>query len=246
MRKLLALGLAVMLAGACADQPTSPQSAEAPGIAAAAQAKVTVCHIPPGSENGQLISVAESSVPAHLAHGDALAVCLIITEVMYDPSSAQASDSRGEYFELYNPSDEPVDLRSSFAIASSLKITDESSNAADFFKSLDPTNPASYPLTVPPKGFAVIYDDGTGSDVPAVFSIPASAVQATVDDSGIGNGLNNGGDVLSLLTPDLSVVIDQVGWDGSLADGNGLSLQRCGPGEFVEGDPTPGAANDCG
>ena len=36
--------------------------------------KVDICHFPPGNtDNVQFISVAPSAVPAHLAHGDALA-----------------------------------------------------------------------------------------------------------------------------------------------------------------------------
>ena len=72
-----------------------------------------------------------------------------------------------------------------------------------------------------------------------------SAVQARVDDAAIGGGLNNGGDSVILLTADLSVVIDQVDYDGSLAGNNGLSLQRCFQG-FIEAVPTPGADNACG
>ena len=38
--------------------------------------KVTVCHAPPGNpDNAQTISVAESAVSAHLAHGDTLGEC---------------------------------------------------------------------------------------------------------------------------------------------------------------------------
>ncbi len=38
--------------------------------------KVTICHIPPGnSDNPQTISVSQSAVAAHLAHGDTLGSC---------------------------------------------------------------------------------------------------------------------------------------------------------------------------
>ncbi len=235
---LLATSVAVF-ASACSDRLTNPlEPVEDQAMRAAAVGKVTVCHIAPGGGSAQLISVAVTSVQAHVAHGDALAACLIITEVMYNPPG---SDTRGEYVELYNPSDEPVDLRSTFFIASSLKITDESGSLPDYFKDLANT----YPLTVPGNGFAVVYDNGSsGSTVPSDYVIPASAVQATVDDAAIGNGLNNTGDSVILSTPDLGVTIDLMSYDGSLANGNGLSLQRCGT-EFIEADPTPGAPNAC-
>ena len=41
-----------------------------------ANSKVAICHIPPGNpENAHTITVSESAVPAHMAHGDALGEC---------------------------------------------------------------------------------------------------------------------------------------------------------------------------
>jgi len=38
--------------------------------------KVTICHLPPGNpENAHTISVDESALPAHLAHGDSMGAC---------------------------------------------------------------------------------------------------------------------------------------------------------------------------
>ena len=43
----------------------------------AEEKKVTICHYPPGNpENMQTLSVAESAVPAHLAHGDTMGECV--------------------------------------------------------------------------------------------------------------------------------------------------------------------------
>lgn len=236
--RFLTVAFATTAIWGCGESSPNPVEPDGPDFRVGQGGKVDVCHIPPGSGNAGIISVSANAVDAHLAHGDALAVCLIITEVMYDPTLT--SDARGEYVELYNPSDESVDLRSSFWVSSSLKITDASGSAPDHFLSLD----GNYPLTVPPKGFAVVYDGGSGSDVPSVYSIPADAVQAKVDDSAIGNGLNNSGDTVTLLTADLSIEIDSTSYDGSLANNNGLSLQRC-DGTFIEASPTPGAPNAC-
>ena len=243
--KIGALVAAGFLLG-CQEQGSELVGPEGVAIDAAKHnaAKVSVCHIPPGNpSNAHIISVGAQAVPNHLSHGDALAVCLIVNEVMYAPTSIQGSDSRGEYVELRNVGPDPVDLRSVFSTASSLRIRDAGTSAPDFFKSLTNT----YPLTVPANGFAVVYDNGSsGSVVPSVHAIPPSAVQARVDDAAIGSGLNNTGDAVILLTADLSVVIDQMSYDGSLANKNGLSLQRCRSGSFIEAMPTPGAANACG
>jgi hypothetical protein len=41
-----------------------------------AQAKITICHLPPGNPaNAQTITVGEPAVRAHLAHGDAIGAC---------------------------------------------------------------------------------------------------------------------------------------------------------------------------
>ena len=38
--------------------------------------KVVICHVPPGNpSNAHTISVSESAVPAHLAHGDSIGAC---------------------------------------------------------------------------------------------------------------------------------------------------------------------------
>ena len=46
------------------------------GTTLAKNDKVTICHIPPGNPaNAQTITVSQSAVPAHQAHGDALGAC---------------------------------------------------------------------------------------------------------------------------------------------------------------------------
>ncbi|MFY9824868.1 MAG: calcium-binding EGF-like domain-containing protein [Thermoanaerobaculia bacterium] len=43
----------------------------------AGDAKVTICHVPPGNpDNAHTISVSPNAVPAHLAHGDYLGECI--------------------------------------------------------------------------------------------------------------------------------------------------------------------------
>ncbi len=44
-----------------------------------AQAKVTICHIPPGNPaNAHEITVGESAVAHHIAHGDTIGKCRIL------------------------------------------------------------------------------------------------------------------------------------------------------------------------
>jgi hypothetical protein len=48
-------------------------------VAVPPEDKVDICHIP-DSLDGHVISVAESAVEAHLAHGDCLAVDAVVAE----------------------------------------------------------------------------------------------------------------------------------------------------------------------
>ena len=60
--------LVLALTGMVMTTPTSVQ--------ADPDAKVTICHVPPGNpENAHEITVGASAVPAHFAHGDRF-VCL--------------------------------------------------------------------------------------------------------------------------------------------------------------------------
>lgn len=45
--------------------------------------KVTICHCPPGAQQGQSIVVNQSSLQAHLAHGDAIGPCPVL--LPHDP-----------------------------------------------------------------------------------------------------------------------------------------------------------------
>jgi hypothetical protein len=68
--------------GACADDAEGEEPADEEDPEGeeqeedAGQAKVLVCHVPPGNpENAVTIEVAESAVSAHLAHGDTEGLC---------------------------------------------------------------------------------------------------------------------------------------------------------------------------
>lgn len=59
-----------------APPPSAPPTTVPPTSPPPTEVLVTICHIPGGNpDNAQTITVAESSVPAHLAHGDTLGPC---------------------------------------------------------------------------------------------------------------------------------------------------------------------------
>lgn len=58
------------------DDPTITADVTVHACAADNTKKTTVCHIPPGNPaNAHTICVGNPSVPAHLAHGDAVGAC---------------------------------------------------------------------------------------------------------------------------------------------------------------------------
>ncbi len=69
MRKLLlTLAAFFLLAGIWVAATVMP--------AMAVDGKVILCHLPPGNPtNARTITVSQSAVPAHLAHGDLLGTC---------------------------------------------------------------------------------------------------------------------------------------------------------------------------
>ena len=65
--------------------------------------KTVICHIPPGNPNNpQTLDVADSSVPAHLAHGDYLGECIISQEDNEQSNSESNEQSNPENNEQGN------------------------------------------------------------------------------------------------------------------------------------------------
>ena len=65
----------------------------APAILAAPAAKVTICHIPPGTpDNYHTITVGENALPNHLQHGDLLGSCDENLDALCDDGNACTQD----------------------------------------------------------------------------------------------------------------------------------------------------------
>jgi hypothetical protein len=66
-----------LVSGKSSPKSANGKSAQSKGSSANQYGhKVLICHIPPGNpDNAHTISVDESAVPAHLAHGDTLGPC---------------------------------------------------------------------------------------------------------------------------------------------------------------------------
>jgi cardiolipin synthase A/B len=120
---------------------------------------------------------------------------ILINEVMYDPA---LNDNYYEWIELYNPTNESINL-------SGWTITDNSETElieGDF-------DHGNGTMIIPPKAYAIITDHGT--KLYEIVSIPNETIRLYIDDSSIGNGLGNSGDKL-ILRNETGEIIDAIEW----------------------------------
>jgi predicted extracellular nuclease len=179
----------------------------------------------PGAANDDCVTVPPEPAPP--------AVGLVINEIMQNP--ATVADSAGEWFEIYNPNSESVDIEG-WTISDNDTDTHVIANGA--------------PLEVPPDGYLVL-----GNNVEI-----ATNGGVAVDYEYTGIALANGADELVLLDTALSES-DRVEWDdgATFPDPNGASMSLGDPSTdnndganwceatttIPGGDKgTPGAAND--
>lgn len=148
--------------------------------------------------------------------GKAAGAGIVISEVLADPHS----ESRGEFVELYNAGDEPVDLEG-WPLGDSRDVND---TITDFTGTHD-TGRAGTVLA--PGAYALVVDpdyEGAYNERIAAEGDPARLLILTIKgDRTLGNGLGNSGDLVFLKRDD--VTIDQFTWTES-AGGNGISWER--------------------
>jgi len=114
---------------------------------------------------------------------------------MYDP---EINDNYFEWIELFNPSDESINL-------SGWTIADNSENES-IEGDYDHGNGT---MIIPSLGYAIITDHGT--KFYENFSISNDTIKLYIDDSSIGNSLGNNGDKL-ILKNETGEIIDAVEW----------------------------------
>jgi hypothetical protein len=166
--------------------------------------------IPPGSGFHTILCRSEMSMDENLANDLAETVIavayepldLVINEIMYSPFSSQA-----EWFELYNPRDEEIDLNgwtfSDSRTGNRITIADSS-------------------IKVLPDSYIVLAEDQT------IFDIFSAIPSTTLIFQGRFPALNDSDD--SVVLYDLSgKIIDQVDYQTSWGKESGVSLERVSP-----------------
>ncbi len=201
-----------------------------------------LCPCAPTAPSGWC-SIGAACVSGACSAGPAMGA-LVITEIMNDPD--MVGDLQGEWFEVYNRSATPVDLRGMRVRGSGTETFEVT---------------GSGPLLVPGRGYAVLGKNGdmvTNGGVTMLFAY-GSAMDLSNSTSSP--------DSLTLLASDGSTVIDSVSYANTVASGwpvisgrskslrpaildatmNDTSSAWCPGGPaFGRGDfGTPGAANVC-
>lgn len=144
---------------------------------------------------------------------------LVVNEVMANP----LDEGTGEYVEIYNAGNAPVDLAGYHL---------DDGDAIDVIVPYD-----GRPTVLPPGGYAVILD----RDYAGQYTIPAAAVLVTVPDARLGNALAVG-DPIYLRAPDRNTIVSR--YEPPFDPGNGVSAERNGD-RFVPSPcgASPGAPN---
>ena len=175
--------------------------------------------------------------------GSAFGADIVITEVMANP----VSESKGEFVELYNAGDAPVDL-DGWTLGDLKDIND---TITDY---TGPHDTGSMGTVLAPGAYALVVDpdyDGMYNDQIVAGGDPARLLMLTVKgDKTLGNGLGNSSDLAFIEKDD--VTIDTFEWTAS-AGGDGISWERkridlpveasnLSPSEHPDGS-TPGSRN---
>lgn len=147
---------------------------------------------------------------------------LIINEIMADPI---ADETLNEWIELYNDEDKEINV-------SNWIIGDDKDNDTIGGGLYDKEG-----TIIPPFGYAILTDDATRAY--NNFNVSNEAVRLYVDDSSIGNGLSNDGEIFYLYDANLNL-IDAKSYNKTT---EGLSWAYIN-GTLMKSAPSPGFSNN--
>ncbi len=152
---------------------------------------------------------------------------------MYDPN--QCSNSYCEWIELYNPSDEQVNL-------TNWKLCDDNL-LSGYINNTDTQNYLDNGTLLNPKQYAIITDGGSGTLVYDNFDVSETALALHIEKSSLCGGLSNSKESILLINDE--ILIDNVTYEDSWgANGDGKSLQFFNN-SWCANTPTPGQENYC-
>ncbi|OYT41746.1 MAG: hypothetical protein B6U86_01825 [Candidatus Altiarchaeales archaeon ex4484_43] len=149
---------------------------------------------------------------------------LLINEIMYNPSKEQGSDSYNEWIELFNPTNDSINIENWTLCGDKL--------IPGYVNHTDGKIRFNLTTIVPPGKYALITDGGTGTEVYENFNVNLSSVALHTNSSSICNGLSNDFGELSLRNSE-GILIDFVNYSQSWgANGDGKTIERSNSSEW--------------
>jgi len=150
------------------------------------------------------------SIPIKIAFAN-----LEVTEIMYSFTGSDTLNSKSrEWIEIYNPTPNSIGV-SAWSVC-------------------DNTSCETLPnVSISPNSFLIL-SGAEESELRSVWSIPPEIIFVSASGGTIGNGLNNGGDALSL--HNLSLIVDQMSY-GTNTSGLNPSIPTISTGHSYERDP---------
>jgi len=150
---------------------------------------------------------------------------IVINEIMYNPSNEQGGDDYSEWIEIFNPTNESINLNSwelcgKKLLAGYINYTGGNTGDGPY---LDKG------MILLPKQYAIITDGKSGTKVYRYFDVSNNSLALHVNSGTLckgTRGLKNSGETISL-TDDLGNLIDSITYgDNWVADGNNKTLER--------------------
>ncbi len=161
---------------------------------------------------------------------------VIINEIMYEPVP---DDNYNEWIELYNNGTGSVSLEN-------WKLCDKEILSGYIDRDRDGALYMNASILIPPGGYALITDGGSGTEVYDNFTVSETALALHVDAGTICGRLTNDEGKPIELTDSSGALIEIITYDPSIgASGNGKSLERNSTGWFesLTNGGTPGWEN---
>jgi len=159
---------------------------------------------------------------------------VIISEVMYNPSTTQGDDNYNEWIELYNPTAYNADMTNWTLCGKTL--------LSGYVSRRDNQTHATSLLILAAASHALVTDGGTGTEVYDKFNVSANTLTLYVDANSLCGGLPNTAGNITLEYPNTSIA-DYAYYNNSLgANGNNKTLERAGGSwaESTHNGGTPG------
>ncbi|MCK4428928.1 MAG: lamin tail domain-containing protein, partial [Candidatus Aenigmarchaeota archaeon] len=151
---------------------------------------------------------------------------VVINEIMYAPTSEQGGNSYSEWIELYNPTNNPINLSGWELCEKELLV--------GYINHTSSGGERPYldgGIILLPNQYAIITDGYSGTKVYQYFNVSNNSLALHVDAASLCGKLNNDRDTINL-TDNFGNLIDYVTYDDKWgADGDGKTLERINPTE---------------